>query len=328
LRLDEALDVLALRPGATPAEIKGAYRDLVKVWHPDRFGSDVRLREKAEVKLKEINEAYRLLSINPEAGESGYPAVRSNTQAGASPISAVKSTRRRSNRVVVKAGWVYAGLAVSVAFMVGLFVLARSPMRDTDLPHDPVLPVENAKGQGDVETQAARGPEAVISGNDAHAPSRIEGKVLPKEPRDASGMGPAHFSVRPLSDTEALRIETACAKLKEEQTVYQRCIRAQLDLIRNAPRPDLSGLNRGERESIESVCSGSSRRRGAQAYNRCLVVQMADVAAEPVRPDVSTVNDGDRSAVELACRNAKNSEGPAAYDRCLTRTIRLLEQSR
>src|SRR5206468_12238720 len=42
---NEALDVLALRPGASALEIKGAYRDLVKVWHPDRFGSDPRLRE-------------------------------------------------------------------------------------------------------------------------------------------------------------------------------------------------------------------------------------------------------------------------------------------
>ena len=53
---NEALDVLALRPGASAVEIKGAYRDLVKVWHPDRFGSDPRLREKAENKLKQLGE--------------------------------------------------------------------------------------------------------------------------------------------------------------------------------------------------------------------------------------------------------------------------------
>ena len=58
---NEALDILALRPGASAVEIKGAYRDLVKVWHPDRFGSDPRLREKAEDKLKHINEAYQLM---------------------------------------------------------------------------------------------------------------------------------------------------------------------------------------------------------------------------------------------------------------------------
>ena len=57
----EALDVLALKPGASSIEIKEAYRDLVKVWHPDRFGSDPQLRQKAEDKLTALNEAYRVL---------------------------------------------------------------------------------------------------------------------------------------------------------------------------------------------------------------------------------------------------------------------------
>jgi hypothetical protein len=47
LHAEEALKILGLEQGATPDEIKQAYRDLVKVWHPDRFGSDVRLRSKA-----------------------------------------------------------------------------------------------------------------------------------------------------------------------------------------------------------------------------------------------------------------------------------------
>jgi hypothetical protein len=35
------------------------YRDLAKVWHPDRFdGGDARLKQKAEAQLKAINDAY------------------------------------------------------------------------------------------------------------------------------------------------------------------------------------------------------------------------------------------------------------------------------
>jgi DnaJ domain len=50
---------LGLQNGATKTEIKQAYRDLAKIWHPDRFSrNDERLRRKAEAKLKEINEAY------------------------------------------------------------------------------------------------------------------------------------------------------------------------------------------------------------------------------------------------------------------------------
>lgn len=56
--LDKYYDILGLQPGATQKEIKQAYRDLAKVWHPDRFPNDPRLQQKAQEKLKEINEAY------------------------------------------------------------------------------------------------------------------------------------------------------------------------------------------------------------------------------------------------------------------------------
>jgi hypothetical protein len=52
---------LGVKPGASVAELKAAYRDMAKVWHPDRFGHDERLQKKAQEKLKEINEAYELL---------------------------------------------------------------------------------------------------------------------------------------------------------------------------------------------------------------------------------------------------------------------------
>ena len=51
-----------MKPGVSARELKAAHRDLAKVWHPDRFLHDPRLRDKAQEKLKEINEAYELLS--------------------------------------------------------------------------------------------------------------------------------------------------------------------------------------------------------------------------------------------------------------------------
>ena len=62
---DGCLRVLGLEPTASAQEIKAAYRDLAKVWHPDRFAHDPRLQQKAQEQLKEINEAYgRLVSGN------------------------------------------------------------------------------------------------------------------------------------------------------------------------------------------------------------------------------------------------------------------------
>jgi cytoskeletal protein RodZ len=65
--LSKAYELLGVKPGVSPRELKAAHRDLAKVWHPDRFLHDPRLQEKAQEKLKEINEAYELLSLGPKA---------------------------------------------------------------------------------------------------------------------------------------------------------------------------------------------------------------------------------------------------------------------
>ena len=58
MSLEKYYGVLGLKPDASEQEVKNAYRDLAKVWHPDRFAHDPRLQQKAQDKLKEINEAY------------------------------------------------------------------------------------------------------------------------------------------------------------------------------------------------------------------------------------------------------------------------------
>ncbi len=52
---------LDLKPGANFDDVKSAYRELAKVWHPDRFGHDAKLKERANIKLGEINAAYERL---------------------------------------------------------------------------------------------------------------------------------------------------------------------------------------------------------------------------------------------------------------------------
>ena len=42
-------------------DAKRSYRELVKVWHPDRFGHDTDLLNRAQEKLKQINLAYEFL---------------------------------------------------------------------------------------------------------------------------------------------------------------------------------------------------------------------------------------------------------------------------
>ncbi|MGC1392768.1 MAG: DnaJ domain-containing protein, partial [Coleofasciculaceae cyanobacterium] len=56
--LDQYYRILELEPGASLDEVNQAYKDLAFIWHPDRVPEDnLRLRQKAEDKLKEINQA-------------------------------------------------------------------------------------------------------------------------------------------------------------------------------------------------------------------------------------------------------------------------------
>lgn len=79
--LSKAYELLGVKPGVSSRDLKAAHRDLAKVWHPDRFVHDPRLQEKAQEKLKEINEAYELLTSGktprpapPRAAEPVYTA--------------------------------------------------------------------------------------------------------------------------------------------------------------------------------------------------------------------------------------------------------------
>jgi hypothetical protein len=59
--------VLGLDATASSDDLKRAYRDLVQVWHPDRFTANPRLQKVAQEKLREINAAYEALHCSAPA---------------------------------------------------------------------------------------------------------------------------------------------------------------------------------------------------------------------------------------------------------------------
>src|SRR5215210_1808124 len=75
--LRRCYDVLGVACGASAQELKAAYRDLAKVWHPDRFTHDPRLQQKAQEKLKEINEAYAQLTSGATTRRAHAPHASS-----------------------------------------------------------------------------------------------------------------------------------------------------------------------------------------------------------------------------------------------------------
>src|SRR5258708_36539721 len=81
--------VLGLDAGASPDQLKRARRDMVQVWHPDRFTANSRLQKMAQEKLREINEAYEKLKSMDQTGA-----------AAARPAAANPQTTRLANRAL------------------------------------------------------------------------------------------------------------------------------------------------------------------------------------------------------------------------------------
>lgn len=88
--------VLGVSETATPEEIRQAYLELVKKYHPDKY-TDNPLKELANEKLKEINEAYDTLtkkdkssSASSSGGYSGYSGAPEAHIREAAPTPALK----------------------------------------------------------------------------------------------------------------------------------------------------------------------------------------------------------------------------------------------
>ena len=111
MNLQEAYEILGIPMGASEAEARAAYKDLVAVWHPDRFPNNARLKQKAEAKLKQINVAFQTIeSAGFPKRPSGVAAERpTEPQTTAGPSPPESSTKHRGSR----RKWVYAALVLA-----------------------------------------------------------------------------------------------------------------------------------------------------------------------------------------------------------------------
>jgi hypothetical protein len=87
--IERCFQILELDRHASIEEAKQAYKDVVNVWHPDRFSDHPRLRAKAEKKLKEINAAYErvqfLLGTSSEQCPIGKAEMGARSAASREP---------------------------------------------------------------------------------------------------------------------------------------------------------------------------------------------------------------------------------------------------
>ena len=80
-------EILGVKQGASQDEIKSAYRKLIKKYHPDQYG-DNPLKDLAEEKIREINEAYDILSKQSSSKtSSSYSSSNNNSSTSNSSYS-------------------------------------------------------------------------------------------------------------------------------------------------------------------------------------------------------------------------------------------------
>jgi hypothetical protein len=156
----DARDILQVTRDASPADIRRAYLDLVKVWHPDRFLSDARLRDKAQRTLQQINEAYALLGNGTPGAAPAPPICGPEPGPATGPRAAESGWQPLPSSMALP---VCVGLALGVAL--SLTLILRSA------PEPTVVPPESAM-QPSTPSQAT--PEAA-------AP------MSPRRPRPAQG---------------------------------------------------------------------------------------------------------------------------------------------
>ena len=77
--MNDPYAVLGVSSSASEEEIKRAYRDLVKKYHPDNYANNP-LADLAEAKMKEVNEAYD--AIMKARTQGGYQSAGGNGYGG------------------------------------------------------------------------------------------------------------------------------------------------------------------------------------------------------------------------------------------------------
>jgi hypothetical protein len=143
-----ALQALDLDMNATEAEIRKAYRQLVKVWGPDSFEGDEKLKESAEAKLNGINSAFEFLTLtstergpwrpplrSPEdtdSSQSQDPSAAAPTQSsngGTKPLMTPAPSSRL--RLWTTTGFFLKAALVLFALLLGRYVLIAFAGQDT-----------------------------------------------------------------------------------------------------------------------------------------------------------------------------------------------------
>ena len=88
--------VLGVTPQTSDDDVKRAYRELARKYHPDNYVNNP-LADLAETRMKEINEAYDMISSTAAISSAPTPVrmLRCTVRCGRPSIRATSAWRRR-----------------------------------------------------------------------------------------------------------------------------------------------------------------------------------------------------------------------------------------
>ena len=156
---DRYYELLGVAPGTNGHELKEAYRDLAKVWHPDRFSHDPRLQLKAQEKLKEINEAYDRLT----SGKVGRPTRPAPAPPEPRAPAAAAAVVRKRPRLVLPTALVFCAAFVAAVISVVPPQERPAPDRTPPAEREEARPLDKGQepeaGTRAAAVQPARGKE-------------------------------------------------------------------------------------------------------------------------------------------------------------------------
>ncbi|MET0622330.1 MAG: DnaJ domain-containing protein [Pyrinomonadaceae bacterium] len=184
--MEKYYELFGVAPGVSGRELKQAYHDLAKVWHPDRFSHDPRLQRKAQEKLKEINEAYERLT----SGGAARPTRHASSPSRPDTPHAATARRKRHPLILPTAAVVFC-----IVFFAALSTLLpagaiRRPERTTPAVQAETRPSnEERRPDGEarpaptqparVKERAGRQTPAEATSGDAPAPSTETTQLRP-----------------------------------------------------------------------------------------------------------------------------------------------------
>jgi len=227
-----AREILGVSATSSEKQVREAYLDLVKVWHPDRFPQGSRLRSKAEEKLKEINRAYSVLATSVAAGRStpGPPTSQAAPPTPASrpnPNASPKSPRSTWSPRWPSGVWL-------VGSLLALWWAASvwdSYLSTSALP----ARVTGGYAPSDIETVAVE-PLRVVESEPLTAVP-CEGIVLaPKSGTEIGGRhrgGLGNLTIKNGSESDAIAVVIDAASLQPRRAIYIR--RGEPGLMKSMP---------------------------------------------------------------------------------------------